>query len=148
MSQANATPSSSAWAWRQSAAGRQQVAQGPAATVGQDVDLGGQPATRPAEILLAAAGSSAGEALPLGYGRVHHHGLKLIFWDAALEQRVPDALLRPAPEAALERVGLAEPLWQVLPRHAGAEDLDHGLDELAQAFDVPLPDAGDRDQPG
>src|SRR4051794_25373042 len=56
---------------------RQQVAQGPAATVGQDVDLGGQPATRPAEILLAAAASTAGEALRLALIKVAAHVTEL-----------------------------------------------------------------------
>ena len=48
----------------------------------------------------------------------------------------------------LQGVGLAEPLRQVVPGDAGAQDVDHGLDEPPQPFDVALPDAGDRDQLG
>jgi hypothetical protein len=65
------------------------------------VDFGGEPAARPADVLRAAAPGTASEALRLGDCRIHHHGLKLIPRDAALEQLIPDALLAPAPEAAI-----------------------------------------------
>ena len=107
------------------------------------MDLGGQAAARPTEILLAATPRAAGEALRLGDRRVHHHRLERVLGHPGGEQRVPDPGHRPATIAALERARLAEPLRQVLPGDAGAQHEDHGFDEPAQPFGIPLPDAGD-----
>jgi hypothetical protein len=116
--------------------------------IDQGVDLGGEPAARAAEVLLTTAPRPAGEALRLGDRRIHHDRLERVLGHAGCEQRVPDPGHRPPPVAALERVRLAEPFRQVLPGDAGAQDIDHGFHELAQPFDVLLPDAGHGGQLG
>jgi hypothetical protein len=109
--------------------GRQQEAQGPAEAVDDRVDLGGQTAPRAAERLLAAAPGAAREALRLAGGRIEHHGPERVGRNAVEEQLVPDPLASPAPEAPVDRPGLAEPGREILPRDAGAQHVGHGLDE-------------------
>ena len=47
----------------------------------------------------------------------------------SLEKALPDALLRPAPEARIYREPLAERFRQIAPRRARARNPKNGLDE-------------------
>ena len=126
-------------------AGGQQEAQGSAEAIDQGVDLGRQPAARAAERLLAAAGRVA---LRLARAGIEHHGLEGVGRDAPEEEIVPDPLARPPPEPPVGRPRLAERGREILPRDAGAVNVDHRLDEPAQGGDVGLPDPGDGDELG
>jgi hypothetical protein len=51
--------------------------------------------------------------------------------DRAFEYPLPDALLRPAPEAGVDREPLPEFLRQITPGYAGPRDPQYGLDKQA-----------------
>jgi hypothetical protein len=62
------------------------------------------------------------------HGGVEHQPLQVGNLQG-LEDLLPDALARPAVEAAPHGVPLAEALGQVAPRGAGLADPQHGVDE-------------------
>lgn len=79
---------------------------------------------------------------PLRLLQAGRHVAARVLGHAGRERRVPDPGHGPAPVAAAQRVGPAEPFRQALPGDPGAQDMDHGFHELAQPFAVLLPDAG------
>src|SRR5690348_11916484 len=74
----------------------------------------------------------AGVALHLAGGGGRHHRPERVGRDAPEEHLVPDSPVGPAPEAPLDRVRLAEPLRQPLPRWPGTRDVDDALGEPAR----------------
>src|SRR5205823_4912343 len=90
----------------------------------------------------AATPGTAGEALRLAGAGTGHHRLERAGRDALEERLVPDALARPAPEAAVGRPRRRGRGRKVLPGDPGAQDAGHRLDEPPQGGGGGLPDPG------
>jgi hypothetical protein len=62
-------------------------------------------------------------------GAVDHRILVVGIGREMLKDALPDARFGPAAEAAMHRHAIAKALWQIPPRHAGPEPVEHRFDE-------------------
>ena len=70
---------------------------------------------------------------------VDHQPLKIRLFDELFEQFLPDPFVPPANETAMGIAPMTQIQRQIPPGSSGAQDPEHGIDELAVVFGVASP---------